>query len=84
MDKLRGVGTPNGISYHLPTNSLHVTWTNRHFIEYEGAKDGASTAHKAQAGPNGPENNEGLLGTRVRSLDVLAEQSLTPDLVRSM
>ncbi|GLA37972.1 hypothetical protein AnigIFM63309_004955 [Aspergillus niger] len=51
---------PNGISYHLPTNSLHVTWTNRHFIEYEGAKDGASTAHKAQAGPNGPENNEGL------------------------
>ena len=51
---------PNGLSYHLPTSCLHVTWTNRHFIDYEGANDGASTAHKAQAGPNGPENNEGL------------------------
>ncbi|RAK96967.1 BNR repeat-containing protein [Aspergillus ibericus CBS 121593] len=51
---------PNGLSYHLPTGCLHVTWTNRHFIDYEGANDGASTAHKAQAGPNGPENNEGL------------------------
>ncbi|PWY66796.1 hypothetical protein BO94DRAFT_561269 [Aspergillus sclerotioniger CBS 115572] len=51
---------PNGLSYHPPTSSLHVTWTNRHFIDYEGANDGASTAHKAQAGPNGPENNEGL------------------------
>ncbi|PWY75494.1 dockerin type 1 [Aspergillus heteromorphus CBS 117.55] len=51
---------PNGLSFHLETNSLHVTWTNRHFIEYEGAVDSASTAHKAQAGPNGPENNEGL------------------------
>lgn len=37
-----------------------MTWTNRHFIDYEGADDQDSTAHKAQAGPNGPENNEGL------------------------
>lgn len=51
---------PNGVSYHRQTRSLHVTWTNRHFIEYEGATDKGSTAHKAQAGPNGPENNEGL------------------------
>ncbi len=34
--------------------------TNRHFIDYEGANDPNSTAHKAQAGPNGPENNENL------------------------
>ncbi|RHZ47005.1 BNR repeat-containing protein [Aspergillus thermomutatus] len=51
---------PNGLSFHQGTNTLHVTWTNRHFIDYEGANDHTSTAHKAQAGPNGPENNEGL------------------------
>lgn len=51
---------PNGLSWHRPTHTLHITWTNRHFIEYEGATDPGSTAHKAQAGPNGPENNEGL------------------------
>ncbi|PLB44795.1 hypothetical protein P170DRAFT_366130 [Aspergillus steynii IBT 23096] len=51
---------PNGISFHPETAALHVTWTNRHFIDYDGADDQDSTAHKAQAGPNGPENNEGL------------------------
>ncbi|PYH43000.1 uncharacterized protein BP01DRAFT_345702 [Aspergillus saccharolyticus JOP 1030-1] len=51
---------PNGLSFHAPTNTLHLTWTNRHFVAYDGATDAASTAHKAQAGPNGPENNEGL------------------------
>ncbi|OJJ95999.1 hypothetical protein ASPACDRAFT_1891397, partial [Aspergillus aculeatus ATCC 16872] len=51
---------PNGLSFHAPTNRLHLTWTNRHFVEYEGAGDPTSTAHKAQTGPNGPENNEGL------------------------
>ncbi|KAJ9374443.1 CAZyme family GH145 [Paecilomyces variotii] len=51
---------PNGISWHRPTRTLHVTWTNRHFIEYEGAANPDSTVHKAQTGPNGPENNEGL------------------------
>ncbi|RAH68776.1 uncharacterized protein BO66DRAFT_439787 [Aspergillus aculeatinus CBS 121060] len=51
---------PNGLSFHAPTNKLHITWTNRHFVPYEGAGDPTSTAHKAQTGPNGPENNEGL------------------------
>ncbi|PYI24440.1 hypothetical protein BO99DRAFT_478488 [Aspergillus violaceofuscus CBS 115571] len=51
---------PNGLSFHPPTNTLHLTWTNRHFVPYDGAGDPTSTAHKAQAGPNGPENNEGL------------------------
>lgn len=51
---------PNGLSFHPSTNTVHVTWTNRHFIEYDGADDPNSTVHKGQAGPNGPENNEGL------------------------
>ncbi|KAJ5923147.1 hypothetical protein N7454_008392 [Penicillium verhagenii] len=51
---------PNGLSFHHPSQSLHVTWTNRHFVDYEGADDEESNLHKAQAGPNGPENNEGL------------------------
>ncbi|PYH80243.1 hypothetical protein BO82DRAFT_433442 [Aspergillus uvarum CBS 121591] len=51
---------PNGLSFHPQTNTLHLTWTNRHFVPYDGAGDPTSTAHKAQAGPNGPENNEGL------------------------
>jgi len=37
-----------------------VSWTNRHFLDYEGADDSSSTAHKTQAGPNGPENNQDL------------------------
>ena len=37
-----------------------MSWTYRHFIDYEGAKDPGSTAHQAQAGPNGPENNADL------------------------
>lgn len=48
------------MTYDTTRNRLHVSWTNRHFIEYEGADDPTSTVHKAQAGPNGPENNENL------------------------
>lgn len=36
---------------------IHVTWTNRQFVEYE---DHTGEAHKRQAGPNGPENNADL------------------------
>jgi len=60
---LVGIGCnpyPNGISYEPRRNRLHVTWTNRHFIDYDGANDPNSTIHKAQAGPNGPENNQDL------------------------
>lgn len=59
----------NGLSYTSHNQSmLAVTWTNRHFIEYTGSNDPNSTAHKAQAGPNGPENNEGLYSAY--SLDI--------------
>ncbi|GKZ35587.1 hypothetical protein AbraIFM66950_006287 [Aspergillus brasiliensis] len=56
----RFIPTDKEMYFECRIGNLHVTWTNRHFIEYEGASDSASTAHKAQAGPNGPENNEGL------------------------
>ena len=49
---------PNGLSY--ANGIVHVSWTYRHFIHYDGAKDPNSTAHQAQAGPNGPENNADL------------------------
>ncbi|EKG21739.1 hypothetical protein MPH_00959 [Macrophomina phaseolina MS6] len=48
----------NGLDYR--GNCLHVSWTYRRFVEYEGFNDPKSTAHKAQAGPNGPENNYDL------------------------
>jgi hypothetical protein len=51
---------PNGLTYDTARRRLHVSWTNRHFTEYEGANDPSSTAHKTQAGPNGPENNANL------------------------
>ena len=60
---LIGVGCnpyPNGFSYDERVGLLHVSWTNRHFVEYEGHDDPASTVHQAQAGPNGPENNQDL------------------------
>lgn len=44
----------------LPDPTLHLTWCYRHFIPYPTFSDPSSTTHKAQAGPNGPENNEGL------------------------
>ena len=56
----------NGISWEPPKQMLqrdrgrgkiHVSWTNRHFVEYE---DQTGEAHKQQAGPNGPENNADL------------------------
>ena len=49
---------PNGLDYRR--GKLHVSWCYRGFVEYEGVHDSASTAHKAQAGPNGPENNYDL------------------------
>jgi hypothetical protein len=53
----------NGLSYEPGLEDkenhgrIHITWTNRHFVEYD---DPTGTAHKAQAGPNGPENNADL------------------------
>jgi hypothetical protein len=53
----------NGLSYEPGGEDkenqgrIHITWTNRHFVEYD---DPTGTAHKAQAGPNGPENNADL------------------------
>lgn len=46
---------PNGISF--ANGRMHVSWTYRDFVAYEGADDLDNNAHKAQAGPNGPENN---------------------------
>ena len=48
----------NGIDYSR--GIIHVSGTYRRFIEYEGVHDPKSTAHKANAGPNGPENNYNL------------------------
>lgn len=48
----------NGISYSC--GRLHVSGTYRRFIDYEGVNDPNSTSHKANAGPNGPENNYNL------------------------
>lgn len=48
----------NGLSY--ANGKLHASWTYRDFIAYEGADDLDNSAHKAQAGPNGPENNSDL------------------------
>lgn len=45
----------NGLSY--ADGKLHASWTYRDFLAYEGAEDGDNSAHKTQAGPNGPENN---------------------------
>ncbi|KAK3364681.1 hypothetical protein B0T25DRAFT_70976 [Lasiosphaeria hispida] len=36
---------------------IHVTWTWRGFVEYEGWDDLQDSKHKQQAGPNGAENN---------------------------
>lgn len=51
----------NGLSYNKQFGHLHVSWTYRGFVDYEGANDASSSAHKAQAGPNGPENNYDLM-----------------------
>jgi hypothetical protein len=45
----------NGLDYRL--GRLHTSWTYRRFYEYNGSLDPTSSAHKFQAGPNGPENN---------------------------
>lgn len=48
----------NGLTFS--SGRLHVSWTYRDFLAYEGAEDVANETHKAQAGPNGPENNFNL------------------------
>lgn len=48
----------NGLDHRA--GRLHVSWTYRKFLAYDGALDPTSTAHKTQAGPNGPENNYDL------------------------
>jgi hypothetical protein len=48
----------NGLDFRL--GRLHVSWCYRGFVAYEGLHNPGSTAHKAQVGPNGPENNSGL------------------------
>jgi len=45
----------NGLDYR--DGRLHLTWTYRGFVWYEGWDDPLDTKHKAQAGPNGAENN---------------------------
>lgn len=48
----------NGLDYR--NGRLHVTWTYRGFVWYEGWDDPFDVKHKAQAGPNGAENNHNL------------------------
>ncbi|CZR50792.1 uncharacterized protein PAC_00666 [Phialocephala subalpina] len=43
----------NGIDYRL--SRLHISWCYRNFVKF--ANSARETAHKQQAGPNGPENN---------------------------
>lgn len=45
----------NGLDYR--DGRLHITWTYRGFVWYEGWDDPLDAKHKAQAGPNGAENN---------------------------
>lgn len=40
-----------------------MSGTYRRFVDYEGADDPSSMIHKANAGPNGPENNENMFYT---------------------
>jgi len=46
----------NGLDFRH--GRLQVSWTYRHFIDYDEAAN--PLAHKVQAGPNGPENNASL------------------------
>lgn len=48
----------NGLDYH--NSRLHVTWTYRDFVPFEGWDNTTGTQHKQQAGPNGIENNHDL------------------------
>jgi len=49
----------NSLSYSRSPSCLHISWTYRGFVDYIDETPG-SVAHKAQAGPNGPENNYDL------------------------
>ncbi|KAI1334587.1 hypothetical protein F5Y15DRAFT_285308 [Xylariaceae sp. FL0016] len=40
--------------------TLHATWVYRGFVPYPGWDDPLDTQHKAQAGPNGAENNHDI------------------------
>jgi BNR repeat-containing family member len=56
-----GVGnSPYINSLDFACDPLHVSGTYRQFFDYEGVNDPNLTAHKANAGLNGPENNYGL------------------------
>lgn len=48
----------NGLDYR--NSRLHVTWTYRDFVPYEGWDKKSGVLHKHQAGPNGVENNHDL------------------------
>lgn len=48
----------NGLDYR--NSRLHVTWTYRDFVPFEGWDKTTGTQHKQQAGPNGIENNHDL------------------------
>lgn len=79
---LIGIGCnpyPNGLSYDETAGLLHVSWTNRHFVEYEGHDDPTSTVHQAQAGPNGPENNQDLCYAVSSDLGTTWQPSMTAD-----
>jgi Neuraminidase (sialidase) len=48
----------NGLDYR--NSRIHVTWTYRDFVPFEGWDKSTGTNHKQQAGPNGIENNHDL------------------------
>lgn len=48
----------NGLDYR--NSRLHVTWTYRDFVPFEGWDKTDGVLHKRQAGPNGIENNHDL------------------------
>lgn len=48
----------NGLDYF--NSRLHVTWTYRDFVPFEGWDKSTGVQHKQQAGPNGIENNHDL------------------------
>jgi len=48
----------NGLDYR--NSRIHVTWTYRDFVPFEGWDKITDVQHKRQAGPNGIENNHDL------------------------
>ncbi|RVX69655.1 hypothetical protein B0A52_06719 [Exophiala mesophila] len=81
----------NGLDHH--NGRLHITWTYRGFVWYEGWDDPFDIKHKLQAGPNGAENNYNLCyafsddlgitwknGHNVVVADISQGQSVMPDM----